>query len=405
MKCLNCSAELVNDVCLNCGKVKDGIKVGDTITFGRYEQNKVEYLKQPIIWRVLNIDNENNKALLLSDKIIEYKSFDNTGYRVSWFNSSLARHLNYELLDEMFTKEEIEQLLVISDYKKLCLLWDKQVKEFLPEKEMRVTTPTEFARSFGADKSWWLADRGYYEEIDYHDYYDVTDENAEFIHEDGVIDEDGISRGCKKGIRPVICVKLNRDGKINETDEKPLSVGELVAFGKYPQTGEYEEQEPDDIEWLVVDENEDAFLLVSKLILDNINYTNREDRLADPWADCFARKWLNDDFVSNAFTGQEKDCIINTKLDNGGFGEDTIDKVFLLSPSEIEKVMPDKVDRKSTPTPRLEQLRKNGIELWLRSTSTDGKIYYINYYNQGVTSGTYYSGNTLGVRPAIWLKK
>lgn len=405
MKCLNCNTELVKDVCLNCGKVKNGVKVGDTILFGQYNQSKVDYKKQPIIWRVLDIDNENNKALLLSEKIIEYISFDNSGHRASWFRSSLARQLNYELIYEMFTEKEINQLVVISDYNKIGLLWEEQVKKFLPEKEMRVTTPTEFAKGFGAGNSWWLADRGYYEEIDYHDYYDVTDENAEFIEEDGSINEDGISRGCKKGIRPVICIKLNEDGKINETDEKPLSVGGLVPFGKYPQTGEYEEQKTDDIEWLVVDENEDAFLLVSKLILDNINYTNRGDRLADPWEDCFARKWLNDDFLNNAFTDKEKEYILSTKLNNGGFGDDTIDKVFLLSPSELEKVIPDKTVRKSTPTPRLEQLRKNGSELWLRSVSMDGKIYYVNYYNQDINSGTYYTGNTLGVRPAIWLKK
>lgn len=401
MKCVNCKTENKKDICISCEKVTDGIKVGDTITFGRYKQGDY-YKKEPVLWRVLDI--ENNIAMLLSDKTIEYQCFDNTGKRVSWYNCSLASYLNYTFLYEIFSEEEIRKLIVKRDLDKIVVMKEFEINKFLPNEEMRKATPTLFAQNLGAGNSWWLGDNGYIDVIDYSDYYDVTDDNAAFVEEDGTINADGVHRSVKKGVRPVVWVKLGEDGKLNEEDEKALSVGELVYFGKYQQTCEREEETLDNIEWLVLDENEEGFLLMSKFILDHIKYTEKEGCNNESWDTSYARKWLNEDFLNEAFTDVEKNCILDTQLDNCGFGENTIDKVFLLSPSEMEKVIPKNTEREGVLTSRLKHLRACDKSYWLRSVNAKASCYVWKYDNRVIDN---YSKNDtdFSIRPVLWVKK
>ncbi len=46
----------------------------------------------PIKWRVLNV--KDNKALLLSDRILDNRSFDELSDKVIWANSTIRKWLN-----------------------------------------------------------------------------------------------------------------------------------------------------------------------------------------------------------------------------------------------------------------------------------------------------------------------
>jgi hypothetical protein len=64
---------------------------GELITFGM------------ISWMVLNI--QNNMALILSEKIIDSKSYHDSWTDVNWETSALRKYLNYEFI-QSFTNEE-----------------------------------------------------------------------------------------------------------------------------------------------------------------------------------------------------------------------------------------------------------------------------------------------------------
>lgn len=65
--------------------------------------------------------------------------------------------------------------------------------------------------------------------------------------------------------------------------------------------------------------------------------------LADvTWETCTLRKWLNEDFLESGFSEEERDRILEQEIhavDNEKYnvsgGNDTRDKVFLLSPQDL----------------------------------------------------------------------
>jgi hypothetical protein len=109
-----------------------------------------------------------------------------------------------------------------------------------------------------------------------------------------------------------------------------------MFFGSYWQLNS-KEKEP--IEWIVLKEDEDKIYLLSKYILECLPY-DIEDK---GWKNSFARKWLNEVFLNNAFSVKEQEQIVisniktssdfgwNGRLDSGTAVQD---KVFLPSRAE-----------------------------------------------------------------------
>lgn len=99
-----------------------------------------------------------------------------------------------------------------------------------------------------------------------------------------------------------------------------------LTLGRWPQNS----SEPEPIRWLVIREEEDALLCISQTILDYRPY--HEPGGAVTWQDCSLRRWLNDDFLTTAFSQPEQARLLPTRLQSPG-GE-TEDRVFLLAPPE-----------------------------------------------------------------------
>lgn len=130
-------------------------------------------------------------------------------------------------------------------------------------------------------------------------------------------------------------------------DDEPLlniqaEVGDIVIFGSYEQDNNPTNgKEP--IEWIVLDKKTNGdYLLLSRYGLDVKDYHNKLEPVT--WEDSSVRKWLNKDFLNTAFTSREQSSI-NLSLvpaeDNSKYGinagNDTYDKVFLLSIGEAER--------------------------------------------------------------------
>lgn len=146
-------------------------------------------------------------------------------------------------------------------------------------------------------------------------------------------------------------MKMN---KLLENDKEH----KVITFGRYPQNSADLEE---NIEWLVLKEDENTMLLISEFVIDSISCENIGQYLSEEknflWETCEIRKWLNTSFYNNAFNDIEKERIIENEIENKpnpeygtGGGENTIDKVFLLSIEEAEKYFKFDDSRKARAT-------------------------------------------------------
>ncbi len=190
------------------------------------------------------------------------------------------------------------------------------------------------------------------------------------------------------------------------------AVGDLYVFGQYEQDNNAENGlEP--IEWLVLAQDSSSILLLSRYALDFQSYHSVGDDIV--WKEAAIRTWLNNDFLLKAFSASEQDVILSRVISNAAdqgnvewettAGDNTEDRIFLLSVSEVNQYFVDNNARKSRGT---ETARAQGARLWpLEETDwwlrSPGKVQYDAGYVG--TNGGYYSNaatNKKGIRPALW---
>lgn len=132
--------------------------VGDIIEFGKYEQDaNEENGKEKIQWTV--IDSSNNRVLVVSSKLLEYKKFyeGDVGY---WNESSIREWLNSEFLNNSFSAEEQKYIpsvnIVTSVYSnpierfstedRVFLMSTDEIEKYFPSRADRLAIPTDFAK-------------------------------------------------------------------------------------------------------------------------------------------------------------------------------------------------------------------------------------------------------------------
>ena len=96
-------------------------------------------------------------------------------------------------------------------------------------------------------------------------------------------------------------------------------------------------------------------MLISKYGLDAKPYNEKITGIT--WESCTLRKWLNNDFLNAAFSAEERAIISKTRVtadENPEYdtspGNDTNDKIFLLSITEVNKYFSSDEARKCAPT-------------------------------------------------------
>ena len=190
-------------------------------------------------------------------------------------------------------------------------------------------------------------------------------------------------------------------------------IGDIIYWGHFEQNCE-ESDGPENIEWIVLDVEDDKLLVISKKVLSRCSFSIIYNRAT--WWVSNAKNWLNKDFYDQAFTVAEKSSIKETIVSpdpnpnyNTYQGKESKDRIFLLSVSEAEKYFSSDEKRSAEPTKYVE-LIKNGYgassgNWWLRTSGKDeehnacvnsnGRIVY-----DGI--GTSYWAES-GIRPAMWI--
>lgn len=195
-----------------------------------------------------------------------------------------------------------------------------------------------------------------------------------------------------------------------------VSVGNIIKFGKYEQD-EDSVNGKEDIEWMVLDVQDGKALVISQygIICHAYNDQNRPVT----WETCTLRSWLNTTFISEAFSDTEKNSIVTTNVvaeDNveKGIdgGNDTEDKIFLLSASEVEKYFSEsESSRQSTTTAyarRQGASYKNydGYSAWLLRVPGEDSSHVSYVSGSGTVSyyGEWVDSHNIPVRPAMWIE-
>ena len=191
--------------------------------------------------------------------------------------------------------------------------------------------------------------------------------------------------------------------------------GDVVEFGRYEQGNGVKP-----IEWLVLDRTDKGTLLISKYALDVKPYNKKYTDIT--WETCTLRKWLNNDFLNAAFSAEERAIISKTRVtadENPEYdtspGNDTNDKIFLLSITEVNKYFSNSETRKCAPT---DYAVANGAYAsskittggrgtdwwWLRTPgSRSSNAAYVSYYGTVLYDGGAVTLSRGVVRPALWV--
>ena len=189
-------------------------------------------------------------------------------------------------------------------------------------------------------------------------------------------------------------VKVVANTNLKAQIQNLVTLADTVTFGT--TTGS---KEP--IEWYVLEDDGSKALLLSKYLLERKAYN---DEYVDiTWENCTCRKWLNSEYINLIFSKNEQKYILTTDVVNNNNasygtngGNNTKDKLFLLSIDEFKKYYPN----------GSEAQYKNGSSAWwvLRSpggiqsdaaeVNLDGNLYEYGYSVD----------DEVGIRPALWVK-
>ena len=181
---------LLVSICLAAGSagntvIAETIAAGDTVVFGRYEQdNNMENGPEPIEWIVLNVDD--GKALLLSRYGLDARTYNTELAYTSWEQCDMRSWLNADFLNAAFTEAEQHAILTtpvdnsseedISGWTEgkdtqdqvFLLSHTEAFSTYFADEEARKCIPTDYAAAQGAWVStddqadgrntgyWWL---------------------------------------------------------------------------------------------------------------------------------------------------------------------------------------------------------------------------------------------------------
>ena len=188
--------------------------------------------------------------------------------------------------------------------------------------------------------------------------------------------------------------------------------GITVEFGKYDSGNGIQP-----IIWRVLDDK-DGRLLVTEKAIDCYPYN--KNWAETTWETSSIRAWLNGEFFNKAFNEEEqkriKESQISDEIDptyGTMTGNETKDKVFLLSRNEARRYSPNIDELKCLATEyaikqgvrveKNEEIDKNMCEWWLRSPGKNNtKANFV--YTFGGTSDIGRDVHwEMGVRPALWI--
>ena len=318
-------------------------KIGDLVLFGKYE------------WYI--IDKTDEHCTLLCKKNLRAKSYHDECVPITWENCYLRKWLNEEFINE-FTAEEKALIayttIVNSDNAKYKTKGGNNTVD-----RIFLLSLDEAKKYFSDDKSCDLGSTCWLRSPGIRQNFAAYVDSAGSLHDSGNVVYDGY--GVYPMVRPALNLKfesfnpeIRDDSELREKlrvqvelerqkkeqqekewqekeqqeKERPFAmgkIGDLVLFGKY--------------EWYIIDKTAEHCTLLCKKNVGIRCYHEKDEAIT--WEKCTLRRWLNQEFF-NEFEAEEKALIADTNIinsDNAEFGtkggNDTVDKIFLLSFDEI----------------------------------------------------------------------
>ena len=194
-------------------------------------------------------------------------------------------------------------------------------------------------------------------------------------------------------------------------------VGSLIKYGKYEQDND-SSNGIEDIEWIILAKDDNKMLVISDKAIDCKPYNTSSANIT--WETCSLLNWLNNDFINSAFSATEKTMISSVKVSadknpdyDTDAGNDTEDKVFLLSIEEANRYFKYDSERQCVST---EYAKANGAYTyeidgasncfwWLRSQGGYSNKSASVVNSDGTVSkyGNAVDDNRDCVRPAMWI--
>ena len=230
------------------------------------------------------------------------------------------------------------------------------------------------------------------------------------------------------------CAEAVRESLPEILESEDLTHKYLI-FGSYEQDNNLENG-PEPIEWLVLEVEEGRALVISRYALELMQYHNTiavdETVMWETWD---IRGRLNEEFLQTAFTEAELKRVLTTTVEaqrnsfSADQGNDTEDKIFLLSYNEASKYFKGGKARKCQPTAyaiacyeaesgEVWELIADSANMeyprecrwWLR---TPGEFYgsatfvalngSLTYLGENVLRHSELELRNYGIRPAMWI--
>jgi hypothetical protein len=187
-----------------------------------------------------------------------------------------------------------------------------------------------------------------------------------------------------------------------------MRVGNIIAFGRY--------------EWLVLELSSGNALIVTSGVLERGRIYHHE-RIETTWEHCTLRSYLNDEFY-HRFTEADRTRIRETEVANVSNpwfgtdgGNDTRDKIFLLSIEEVVRYFGDSGQlhggnpgsklfiNDQYKTKRVARCDGRNTQWWLRSPGLRGNTAADVFAGGAIhVSGHHVNNTCTGFRPALWLR-
>ncbi len=202
-----------------------------------------------------------------------------------------------------------------------------------------------------------------------------------------------------------------------------MVIGEIVNFGNY--------------RWKVLDVKNDRVLLITEQIIEQRDYHNKKEPIT--WENSEIRRFLNNEFFERFSLSDQKMIISTNNITSNNpwygslGGNDTIDKVFLLSLDEVvrsyfgdssrllDNPKPNQrywFDRKDeNNVKRMALLMESNWWWWTRTPGKNNKVAVyihgdgnIGIQGNGISKTSFNTlhyhtkSNEGGLRPALWIK-
>ncbi|MCL2087713.1 MAG: DUF6273 domain-containing protein [Oscillospiraceae bacterium] len=333
-----------------------------------------------IDWRVLTV--ENNRALLISKKILEKRPYNIENTAITWEACTLRTYLNGEFYNKLGSAKSAivernnsnpnnqwygtaggnatKDKVFLLSLDEVCRYFGDSTAELQNVRKViggfsDKNSPNRIAKdSSGMASSWTLRSPG------------LPPHSAAFVRADGEVFVGGSGVGGVGGVRPALWLNLQQSNQQQpptpiyiapqpaiQTPQKTITrptpvIGSIHKFGKY--------------DWRVLDVQNGQALLISKDVT-HVNKPYNETNTDVTWESCTLRQWLNRDFL-NEFSAQKQAQICLSTIpneDNQWYGIEggkrTTDRIFLLSLSEVVRYFGD--------SGGLAQKQGNGIRYYM----------------------------------------